>query len=98
AGSNIAFALVAKAPADGYTILVGWDSLAINPSLYPSLPFDAARDFAPITQTIEAAQVLVVRPELGVATLAEFLALARARGGKLSVASPGSGSIGHLAA
>jgi tripartite-type tricarboxylate transporter receptor subunit TctC len=98
AGSNIAFALVAKAPPDGYTILIGWDSLAINPSLYASLPFDAARDFAPIAQTVSAAQVLVVRPSLGVSTVAEFLALAKQRGGKLSVGSPGSGSIGHLAA
>jgi tripartite-type tricarboxylate transporter receptor subunit TctC len=98
AGSNIAFSLVAKSPPDGYTILVGWDSLAINPSLYPTVPYDAVRDFAPITQTVSAAQVLVVRPALGVASLAEFLALAKARGGKLSVGSPGSGSIGHLAA
>jgi tripartite-type tricarboxylate transporter receptor subunit TctC len=97
AGSNIAFGLVAKAPPDGYTILIGWDSLAINPNLYPAVPYDALRDFAPITQTIGAAQVLVVRPALGVATVPEFIALTKARRGKLSVASPGSGSIGHLA-
>lgn len=96
AGGNIAFELVARARPDGTTLLVGWDSLAINPALFPRVDYDPLRDFAPIIQTVRTAQLLVVRPALGVTTLAEFIALTRRR--RLTLGSPGNGSIGHLAA
>ena len=96
AGGNIAFEMVARARPDGTTLLVGWDSLAINPALFPRVEYDPLRDFAPIIQTVRTAQLLVVRPGLPAADLAGFLALAARR--RLTLGSPGNGSIGHLAA
>ncbi|CAH0297065.1 tripartite tricarboxylate transporter substrate binding protein [Roseomonas sp. CECT 9278] len=97
AGSNIAFEAVARARADGLTLLVGSDPLTINPSLYPRLGFDPVRDFAPIIEAVRAPQVLVVNPRSPVADLARFIAWAREAEGRLTVASQGNGSIGHLA-
>ena len=96
AGGNIAFEMVAHARPDGTTLLVGWDSLAINPALFPRVDYDPLRDFAPIIQTVRTAQLLVVRNALPAAELAGFLALAARR--RLTLGSPGNGSIGHLAA
>lgn len=96
AGGNIAFAQVANAAADGYTILHGWDPLAINTSLYASVPYRLSQ-FAPITLAITSPQVLVVNPRLPAGSLEELLALARRKPGSLSLASPGNGSPGHLA-
>ena len=99
AGSNIATDRVAKAPADGYTLLMGGNSsLVINPSLYETLPFDPLRDFAPISQVFIAANVLAVPPELPVKTVAELVALARAQPGRLSYGHAGVGTSQHLAA
>lgn len=95
AGGNIAFELVANARPDGHTILAGWDSVAINPSLYRNLAWDPLRSFAPVIQTVRAAQILVVRNEIPARTLREFLDLTRSR--SISVGSSGNGSIGHLA-
>jgi tripartite-type tricarboxylate transporter receptor subunit TctC len=95
AGGNLAFEMVANAAPDGHTLLVGWDSVAINPALYGRVPYDPLRDFAPVAQTARAAQVLAVRPDLPADSLPEFLALSRRR--PLSLGSPGNGSIGHLA-
>src|SRR5436853_5037941 len=76
AGSNVATDRVAKAAADGYTLLMGGNSsLVINPSLYETLPFDPIKDFAPISQIFIAANVLAVPPELPVKTVAELVAL-----------------------
>jgi tripartite-type tricarboxylate transporter receptor subunit TctC len=98
AGGNIAAALVAKAPADGYSILMGTIApLAINPSLYPKLPFDPARDFAPISRTADSTNVLVVHPSLPVKSINDLIALAKARPGDLTYGSPLIGSAGHLA-
>lgn len=96
AGGNIAFAQVANAAADGHTILHGWDPLAINTSLYASVPYKLAQ-FTPITLAITSPQVLVVNPKVPAANLEELLALARKKPGTLSLASPGNGSPGHLA-
>jgi tripartite-type tricarboxylate transporter receptor subunit TctC len=95
AGGNIAFEMVAGARPDGHTILAGWDSVAINPSLYRGLPWDPLRSFVPVVQTVRAAQILAVRNDLPAKDLAEFLDLAKAR--PVSVGTPGNGSIGHLA-
>ena len=99
AGSNIATDRVAKAAADGYTLLMGGNSsLVINPSLYETLPFDPFKDFAPISQVFIAANVLAVPPELPVKTVAELVALAKARPGKLSYGHAGVGTSQHLGA
>jgi tripartite-type tricarboxylate transporter receptor subunit TctC len=96
AGGNLAFEHVARARPDGHTLLWGWDSLAINPALYGRVAYGPLRDFAPVVQVVRAAQVLVVRPDLPVRTLDDFLALTRSR--TVTLGTPGNGSIGHLAA
>jgi tripartite-type tricarboxylate transporter receptor subunit TctC len=99
AGSNIATERAAKAAADGYTLLMGGNSsLVINPGLYETLPFDPLRDFAPISQVFIAANVLAVPPELPVKTVAELVALAKAKPGKLSYGHAGVGTSQHLGA
>jgi tripartite-type tricarboxylate transporter receptor subunit TctC len=99
AGSNIATERVAKATADGYTLLMGGNSsLVINPSLYETLPFDPLRDFAPISQVFIAANVLAVPPEVPARTVTELAALAKARPGKLSYGHAGVGTSQHLGA
>src|SRR5271165_6822653 len=85
AGSNIATDRVAKATADGYTLLMGGNgALVINPSLFETLPFDPIRDFAPISQIFIAANVLVLPSESPVKSVPELVALAKAQPGKLS--------------
>ena len=96
-GSNIAFGYVAKAAPDGYTLLLGWDSLTINPGLYPVLPYKLDQ-FAPITLAITAPQVLVVGSKLPVKNLKTFIEVARRDPNGLSMANAGNGSPGHLAA
>jgi tripartite-type tricarboxylate transporter receptor subunit TctC len=99
AGSNIATDRVAKAAADGYTLLMGGNSaLVINPNLYETLPFDALKDFAPISQVFIAANVFALPPEVPVKTVADVVALAKAQPGKLSYAHGGVGTSQHLAA
>jgi tripartite-type tricarboxylate transporter receptor subunit TctC len=97
AGSNIAFGHVAKSQPDGYTLLLGWDSLIINPSLYSSVPYALAQ-FAPITLAITSPQILLVGPKLPVINVKEFVAAAKKAPGSLTMANAGSGSPGHLAA
>lgn len=96
AASNIGSDLVAKAPADGYTILLGTISLSINPSLYPKLTYDALKDFAPVTQISSAPFLLVVNPNMPYRTLADLLAAAKAAPKPLLYASAGNGSGAHL--
>ena len=98
AGGNVATDRVAKAAADGYTLLMGGNSaLVINPSLYETLPFDPLRDFAPISQAFIAANVLAVPSEVPVKSVAELVVLARAQPGKLSYGHAGVGTSQHLA-
>lgn len=94
AGGNIAFEMVANARPDGHTLLAGWDSVAINPAVYRNLAWDPLRSFAPVVQSVRAAQIIAVRPELAARDLAGLLALARTR--PVTVGTPGNGSIGHL--
>jgi tripartite-type tricarboxylate transporter receptor subunit TctC len=99
AGNNVATERVAKAAANGYTLLMGGNpALVINPSLYETLPFDPLKDFAPISQVFIAANVLAVPPELPVKTVAELVALAKAQPGKLSYGHAGVGTSQHLGA
>ena len=95
-GSNIAFGYVAKAAPDGYTLLLGWDSLTINPGLYPSTPYRLDQ-FTPISLAITAPQVLVVGSKLPVKNLKTFIELARREPKTISLANAGNGSPGHLA-
>lgn len=98
AGGNIGLDATAKSPPDGYTLVMGQTSnLAINPSLYAKVPFDPIRDFAPISLITSAPLVLVVAPGAPWNSLAEVIAAANARPGQLSFASPGNGTVGHLA-
>ena len=96
ANSIIGTEIVARSLPDGYTILLGATALATNPSLY-KLSYDAAKSFAPITQTVAVHFLLVVHPSLPVRTVAEFITLAKARPGQLMYGSAGNGSPGHLA-
>jgi len=96
AGSIIGNDAVAKAPPDGYTLLMGISTLAILPSMHKKLPYDAQRDLAPITETISAPNILVVHPSLPVRSVKELVAFARERPGQLNFASAGLGTNPHL--
>ncbi|MFZ3322845.1 MAG: tripartite tricarboxylate transporter substrate binding protein [Usitatibacter sp.] len=98
AGGNIGADFVAKSPADGYTILMGAVAThAINPTLYASIPYDAVKDFRPVTQLASTPNVLVVNPGLPVRDVHEFIAYAKANPGRLNFGSGSTGSAGHLA-
>ncbi len=95
--TNIGSDLVAKAVPDGYTLLMGGASNAINMSLYPKLPYDTLRDFAPISLCVKGANVLAVHPSVPVKNVRELIALAKTRPGKLNYASSGLGSSNQMA-
>jgi tripartite-type tricarboxylate transporter receptor subunit TctC len=98
AGTMIGGEVVARAAPDGYTLLMGISTLAINPAMYKKVPYDALKDFAPITQAVSLPNLLVVHPSLPVKTVKELVAFARARPGQLQFASAGVGTNPHLAA
>ncbi|MGZ5257502.1 MAG: tripartite tricarboxylate transporter substrate binding protein [Burkholderiales bacterium] len=97
ASTTIASEIVAKAPADGYTLIMGSTNHTINPSLYPRIPYDTIKDFAPVTVAVTASYVLVVHPSLPAKTVKELIALARARPGEINYASSGSSGPQHIA-
>jgi tripartite-type tricarboxylate transporter receptor subunit TctC len=97
AGSNIGTDIVAKAPKDGYTLVVATVQHIVNPFLFSSLPFDAVKDFAPVTLMTKAYIVLDVNPEVPVHSVKELVAYAKAKPGGVSWASAGNGSTSHLA-
>jgi tripartite-type tricarboxylate transporter receptor subunit TctC len=94
--TNIGSDAVAKAAPDGYTILMGGASNAINMSLFNKLPYDTVRDFDPITLCVQGANVLSVHPSVPAKNLRELIALAKAQPGKLNFASSGLGSSNHM--
>ena len=96
-GGIIATQQVADAPADGHTLLVTFDTFAVNPFLYRELKWDPLRDFAPVMQVCRYPQVLVVHPSLGVKTVKAFVALAKERGASLNYGSAGPASSSRLA-
>ncbi len=98
ASGNIATEIVAKAPADGYTLLLPAFAHAVNPFLYSKLPFDAAKDFAPILLFASIANLLVVHPSIPASSVTELLAFAKAHPGQLTVGSAGNGTSSHLSA
>ena len=88
--------IVAKAPPDGYTILIVATGYSLNPSLYATLPYDTLNDFARVTLLAYSPNVLVVHPSLPVKTVKQLIALAKSRPGDLNYASSGAGTGGHL--
>jgi len=98
AGGNIGVDLIAKGPADGYSLVMSAiATLAINPSLYPGLPYDPLKDLRHVTLLVQVPNVLVVRNDLPARSPQELVALAKARPGKLDFGSGSTGSTGHLA-
>ena len=98
ATGTVAAAMVAKSPADGYTIMMGHVSVnAIAPALFPDLQYDVLKDFAPVTLAASVPHFVVVHPSLPVQSIRELIAYAKERPGKLSFPSAGNGSTPHLA-
>jgi len=98
AGGNIATDFVARAEPDGHTLLLGSvGSLTVAPHMNAKLPYKPLQDFAPVTMAVVFSNVLVVKADLPVKTLADYVKLAKAQPGKLTYASPGIGGAGHLA-
>ena len=99
AGGVLGTDLAAKSPADGYTVFFGTlGNLSVNPLLYPKLPFDMARDFAPLMQVVSTYFMLYVHPALPVRAPGDLIALAKARPGQLNYSTSGNGGAPHLAA
>jgi len=96
--SNVGTATAAKAPPDGYTLLIVTPSFVINPSLYPRLTYDPIRDFKPVMLAVTSPHVLIVNPAFPANSLQELIALAKANPGKYSYASAGTGQSAQLAA
>jgi tripartite-type tricarboxylate transporter receptor subunit TctC len=96
AGSVIGTEAAAKAPPDGYTILIVNDTHAINANLHKKLPYDPIRDFAPITLIAVTPFMLSVHPSLPVKSVQELVRLAKAKPGQLNYASAGNGSVAHF--
>jgi tripartite-type tricarboxylate transporter receptor subunit TctC len=96
AGSSVGTAVVAKSPADGYTLLVSGSPHTINPAIYAKLPYDSLKDFVPIAPLAALYQVLVVSPTAGVKNVSELIAAAKTRPGQITFASPGTGSGVHF--
>jgi tripartite-type tricarboxylate transporter receptor subunit TctC len=96
AGGNIGIAYVARANPDGHTLLFTSTAIAVNPGLFANLPYDPIKDFAPISEIVNAPNVLFVRPDSGINTIADLVARAKAEPDKLNYASPGVGTKSHL--
>ena len=98
AAGNIAAEIVAHADADGYTVLQGFSTtMTVNKSLYRKIPFDPVRDFAPVTQTVSSQYMLTVHPSVAAKSVAELVALAKAKPSSLNFSTAGVGSPLHLA-
>ena len=98
AGGNIGIGAAARAQPDGYTILIAASGFAVNPSLYPKVPYDPFKDFVPVADLVFFPCVIAVRPDLGVTALSGLIAHAKSHPGKLNYSSPGIGTLPHLAA
>ncbi len=97
AGGSLGMAEVARAPADGTTLGVATLSThGVNPAVYQKLPYDPLKDFAPVTELVKAPGVLVVNPTLPATNVAELVRHLKANPGRVSYASPGNGTIGHM--
>jgi tripartite-type tricarboxylate transporter receptor subunit TctC len=97
AGGNTGVAMVAKAPADGYTILVVSTGFMVNPSMYSKIPYDPVKDFSPVTLVAASPNIISAHPTLPAKTLGELIELVKGNPGKYSFAQPSTGSTPHLA-
>ncbi len=98
ASGNIGTQAVAQAAPDGYTLLLGFDgTMVINPHVFPKIPFDTLKDFAPVTKLGDATLILVAHPSVPAKNLAEFIAHAKARAGPFAYGTSGTGGTPHLA-
>src|SRR5436190_11251637 len=95
-GGNIGMGSVARADADGYTILLSTSAYSVNPGLYENLPYDPFKDFAAVCELAVSPHVFAVKPELGVGTMKEFVALAKANPDKFNVSTPPIGTTPQL--
>jgi tripartite-type tricarboxylate transporter receptor subunit TctC len=98
ASGNIGIGYVAHAEADGYTLLVASSAYVVNPSLFARIPYDPFKDFAPITELGTTPNMIVVSPKLGINSIADLFARAKAKPDELNYASPGAGTTPHLSA
>ena len=96
AGTMIGGEVVARAAPDGYTLLMGISTLAINPAMYKKVPYDALKDFAPVSQVVALPNILVTHPSLPVKSVKELIVFAKARPGQINFASAGVGTNPHL--
>ncbi|HEY6259072.1 MAG TPA: tripartite tricarboxylate transporter substrate binding protein [Xanthobacteraceae bacterium] len=96
AAGNIGMAVAARATPDGYTLLLTSTAIAVNPALFTKLGYDPFKDFAPISELVNAPNVVVVRPDSGITSLADLVARAKASPGSFNYASPGVGTKSHL--
>ena len=96
AAGNIGMGQAARAKPDGYTLLMTSTAISVNPALFRNLPYDPIKDFAPISELVNAPNVLVVRADSGIKTIADLVARAKAEPSKFSYASPGAGTKSHL--
>ena len=97
AGGNTGVAMVARSPADGYTVLVVSTGFIVNPSMYAKISYDPLKDFAPITLVAASPNVISVNPDFSAKSMKELVALVKANPGKYSFAQPATGSTPHLA-
>ena len=96
AAGNIGMAIAARAVPDGYTLLLSSTAIAVNPALFKNLGYDPIKDFAPMCELVNAPNVIVVRANSGINTLADLVARAKAAPGTFNYASPGAGTKSHL--
>ncbi|WP_194454780.1 tripartite tricarboxylate transporter substrate binding protein [Bradyrhizobium sp. CCBAU 53421] len=96
AGGNIGMGQGARAPADGYTLLVVPPNIVVNPAMYDTVPYDPYKDFDPVTIAVSAPTVLSVHPSVAAQTVKDLVALIRSGGARYSFASPGTGTPPHL--
>ena len=97
-GGNPGMGIAARAPPDGYTLLLTSTAIAVNPALYNNLPYDPLKDFAPICELVNAPNVLFVRSDSGIRSVADPIARAKAAPAALNYSSPGAGTKSHLTA
>jgi len=96
AAGNIGMGQVARAMPDGYTLLLASTAIAVNPALFRNLPYDPFKDFAPVSELVNAPNVLIVRPDSGINTIADLVREAKANPSKFNYSSPGAGTKSHL--
>jgi tripartite-type tricarboxylate transporter receptor subunit TctC len=96
AAGNIGMGLAARATPDGYTLLLTSTAIAVNPALFKNLPYDPFKDFVPVTELVNAPNVIFVRGDSDIRTLADLIAQAKASPDKFNYASPGAGTKSHL--